>query len=242
MSKMFLLKGTGCPIPLTPSTLQPANHINWALCAVCQQGRSETLTDPTLTKRKDAGGAYKSLAESLLRMNELNKLPRNIQIEKLGEGDVLEAALAVNKARWHQSCRLVFNKTKVPWAEKRALKKSSSTGDDDTIAGPSKHARGRTSSTEKPAQEALCFFCCKPAGTDGFHKATTFQLDKRVRECAELLQVAELLARLSAGDMITLEAKYHTKCLVGLYNCARKHKTQEMRGPNEKKVLSGIAC
>ena len=40
-----------------------------------------------------------SLAESLLKMNELNELPRNIQIEKLDEGEGLEAALVVNKGR-----------------------------------------------------------------------------------------------------------------------------------------------
>ena len=30
-----------------------------------------------------------------------------------------------------------------------------------------------------------------------------------------------LLAKLEAGDMIALEAKYHRKCLVNLYNRAR---------------------
>jgi len=51
----------------------------------------------------------------------------------------------------------------------------------------------------------------------------------------------ELLARLSAGDMVALESKYHDKCLVSLYNHARKQKTQEMRETDEEKVLSGIA-
>ena len=157
MSKRCLRKDTGCPTPSTSSKSQPANKINWALCVICQQDRNETLTDPMLMKRKDAGGAYMSLAESLLKMNELNELPRNIQTEKLDEGKGLEADLVVNKAQWHQSCRLAYNKTKVQWDEKRALKKSSSIGDDDTIAGPNKRTRGHTSSIEKPAQEALFF-------------------------------------------------------------------------------------
>uniref|UniRef100_UPI00358FEB60 uncharacterized protein isoform X2 n=1 Tax=Myxine glutinosa TaxID=7769 RepID=UPI00358FEB60 len=237
MSKRFLLKDTGCPTPSTSSKSQPANKINWALCVICQEDRKEKLTDPTLTKRKDAGSAYTSLAESLLRLNEL---PGDIQIEILDEGNGLEAALVDNKAQWHQSCRLAFNKNEVQRAEKRALKKSSSTGDDDTIAVPSKQRRGR-SSTENPTQEALYFFCCKPAGTDGLHEAATFHLDKQVRTCAELLQDTELLARLSAGDMIALESKYHNKCLVGLYNRVRKHKTQEKQGTDEEKMLSGIA-
>ncbi len=70
-SKSFLLKYTGCPTPSTSSKSQPANKINWALCVICQQDHNETLTDPMPMKRKDVGSAYTSLAESLLKMNEL---------------------------------------------------------------------------------------------------------------------------------------------------------------------------
>ncbi|KAK2145296.1 hypothetical protein LSH36_689g00036 [Paralvinella palmiformis] len=83
---------------------------------------------------------------------------RTIHIKKLDEGEGLGAALVVNKARWDQSWRLAFNKTKVQWAKKRGPKKSSSSGNDDSIAGPSKSTRGCTSNTGKPAQEALCFY------------------------------------------------------------------------------------
>ena len=41
--------------------------------------------------------------------------------------------------------------------------------------------------------------------------------------------------------MAALEYKYHNMCLVGLYNHARKHKTQEMCGNGEEKMLSGVA-
>ena len=91
MSKKFLLKESGCPTPSTSK--KPKKDINWVLCALCQQHRNEMLTDPTLTKRKDAGSAYKSLAESLLRMKELNELTKNIQTIKLDEGDDLKLLL-----------------------------------------------------------------------------------------------------------------------------------------------------
>ena len=74
---------------------------------------------------------------------------------------------------------------------------------------------------EKMVQDT-CFFFQQPGGTDGLHDVATFQADKRVRSCATLLGDTELLGRLSAGDMVALEAKYHTKCLLGLYNNARK--------------------
>ena len=38
-----------------------------------------------------------------------------------------------------------------------------------------------------------------------------------------------LLAKVSAGDMVVLDAKYHLKCLVVLYNHARKVKSKEQR-------------
>ena len=37
------------------------------------------------------------------------------------------------------------------------------------------------------------------------------QIDRRVRESAALVEDSMFLARLSAGDMVALKAKYHTK-------------------------------
>ena len=52
--------------------------------------------------------------------------------------------------------------------------------------------------------------------------ASTFELDKNVRESAMKLKRNDLLAKLFSGDMIAIEAKYHAKCLVSLYNDVRK--------------------
>ena len=71
--------------------------------------------------------------------------------------------------------------------------------------------------------------CGKPPGTSGLHEATTFQVDERVRRCSMLHEDTELLAKLSTADMVALEAKYHTKCLVSLYNHARKPRTKSSR-------------
>ena len=68
----------------------------------------------------------------------------------------------------------------------------------------------------------LVFFCGQAAGTDGLHEVTTFQVDQRVCKSAELTGDSLLLAKLSLGDMVALEAKYHTKCLLAFYNRARK--------------------
>jgi len=64
------------------------------------------------------------------------------------------------------------------------------------------------------------FFCRKPPGNIGIHEAATFQVNEHVQACAVLFEDSKLLAKLGTTDMVALEAKYHTKCLVDLYNRA----------------------
>lgn len=72
------------------------------------------------------------------------------------------------------------------------------------------------------------------------HKASTFNLDSQVLKCAHDLQDESLLAKLSAGDMIALEAKYHLQCLVSLYNKANLMETDISLNNNDK-LSQGIA-
>jgi len=62
----------------------------------------------------------------------------------------------------------------------------------------------------------------------------------KVHKCAIALNDSILQAKLKPGDMIALEAKYHHKCLVNLYNRARAldRATQDKHGEAD---LHGIA-
>ena len=155
---------------------------------------------------------------------------------KEDEGPGIEMTMAANNAQYHQSCRLKYNNTKLKRAEKRALKTDS---EDLEVIIPCK--RSRSQSIEASIQKDLCFFCGQPPGTSGLHEAATFQVDERVKNCAELLEDTILLAKLSVGDMVALEAKYHTKCLVGLYNRARKVKSKGLKSTlGQEDVMSRI--
>ena len=68
--------------------------------------------------------------------------------------------------------------------------------------------------------------------------ASTFGLDARVRQCALQLQDQNLLAKLSAGDLIAMEAKYHSQCLVSLYNRASR---QTKESDDTYTISQGIA-
>ena len=60
------------------------------------------------------------------------------------------------------------------------------------------------------------------------HQVTTLEVDARVRRCAHMLNDCTLIANLSAGDMIALEAKYHAVCLVSLYKKSAAFERNEL--------------
>ena len=53
------------------------------------------------------------------------------------------------------------------------------------------------------------------------------KLDQRLHDCAAPRQDKQLLAQLSAGDVIAQEFKYHPACLVGF--CKRVALRQEVK-------------
>lgn len=74
-----------------------------------------------------------------------------------------------------------------------------------------KHTRANSGSSSTDKVPETCFFCGQPAGANSLWKAATFQMDRRVRACATLLGDTELLGHLSGGDMVALDAKYHSQ-------------------------------
>lgn len=64
----------------------------------------------------------------------------------------------------------------------------------------------------------ICFFCEEPEiNGSTLHEVRTKKLDARVTQGAIYLLDQRLLAKLSEGDMIAIEAKYHDKCLASFY-------------------------
>ena len=79
-------------------------------------------------------------------------------------------------------------------------------------------------------RDPACLFCDQPAGSEGLHEAATKQLNKKVRECACEPQDTALSAKLAAGEMIAIEAKYHNRCLCALYSRATLASTRDNDG------------
>ncbi len=187
------------------------------------------LKCPSNSARGTDGTGYNTIAENIVAFDRISCLPRTLKLSQLDEGQGIEAAFRLHKAKWHDSCRLKYNKTKLQRAEKREMPQ-----EDDSET----HKFTRLSSEQEQHSPEICFFCGKSAAGDALRNASTFELDIRVRQCALKLQDKPLLAKLSAGDLIAQEAKYHAHCIASLYNKARDTKAQES---NIDDVNHGIA-
>ena len=116
------------------------------------------------------------MAENLLGFEKLGCLPREISLSQLHEGEGIEASFRQHKAKWHESCRLKFNKTKLQRAEKR---KAASTEESSSTCISKKFTR--RSSETVPSSTNQCFFCGRQAEADeSLHRASTLELDVRV--------------------------------------------------------------
>ena len=64
----------------------------------------------------------------------------------------------------------------------------------------------RSSSENRPNMQNVCILCDSPAGTHGLHRASTFDIDFKVQKYATKLNDTCLLSKLSAGDIVAIDA------------------------------------
>ena len=206
----------------SPASSSTCMSTNWNKCLFCQKDTTEKLTCPADFTGRFQGNGYKSIAENLETFAKLGCLPSKLNISVLNEGAGLETTFQCRRAKFHKTCSLQFNKNEL----KRAEKRKSSSNDGTELDAKKKFTRQKA--TDTPVFSNNCLFCELPATSQKpLHEASTFRIDTRVRQCALNLQDEKLLAKLSHGDMIAIEAKYHSHCLAALYNKDRPNASQE---------------
>ena len=176
--------------------------------------------------------SYYSTAENLKNFLEINELPSALQ-KIVGQYEFstdLAMAFVDNKAVFHKSCLSMYDKQKL--SRKRKLVVESEDNDK-----PSRSTRRNTTTHNFSGN---CFFCDKEDEEIELHLCQTLYLDMRVRKIAHELNDTKLLAKLSEGDMVATEAKYHRVCLVQLYNRYRTHNLNKSR-ESEFQLIAGIA-
>ena len=196
-----------------PSSETPVKTI-WNRCVLCQEETPEALQCPANSKRHDVGAGYSTLSANVIRFSELNQLPIRRDLSRLDEGNGIEATFMDHGDKWHKSCHTKFNVTKL----KRAEKKQVSHDDSKSDCSPHRKKIRLCRSTESVTKES-CYFC--EGMSEPLRAASTYKVDDRVRKSALALQDGKLLAKLSAGDMMAQDAKYHPLCLASLYKRAK---------------------
>ena len=131
-----------------------------------------------------------------------------------------------NNTAFHKDCVAKYNKSKL--AQKRKLFEKEHVTE-----------QGRTEAIENlerfETQRKLtwsiislknftpaCFFCDKYDRVMKLHLCQTFKVQQKIEEIAQEIGDTKVLAKLSGGDMISIEAKYHCKCLAAYYNKKEK--------------------
>ena len=155
-------------------------------------------------------------------------MPIKLYPARLDDGSGIEKTLRKNKAQYHVSCRLLFNNTKLERAEKR----SAPAADRDEKSSSSSKIPRRTPDPKK----SECLLCEEEG--DNLCQAMTMTLNKKINECATTLNDGTLLAKLSAGDVVAQDMKYHKTCLAALYNRKRAYLNTQRQKETEE-VLQG---
>jgi hypothetical protein len=179
--------------------------LNWSICFICQEATSESLKCPQNALGHDPNNlaAYDSFLKNIERLRQTD-CPVPFEFELTSE------TLKENNASWHKSCSLKYSNTKV----------------DQIIARKKKNEKPEQRQPRKRKALSIedCIFCEKGTEDGPLHECSTFQIDQSIRTIATELEDVQLLARLSGGDVIAIEAKYHKHCLTHLQNRYRSYK------------------
>ena len=68
---------------------------------------------------------------------------------------------------------------------------------------------------------------CEEKKAESLHEYTTVNTDKSLRRMATEMLDTEILAKISGGDLVAIEAKYHVSCLVKYRNKYRSFLRQQ---------------
>ena len=153
---------------------------------------------------------YHTIGKNLFEFREMDVLPTALKkrLALLSSPEELSKLLMDKRAGFHKSCTGMYNKQKLERKRKSYEKQS--------------RKMTRLSTSLKNFSEN-CLFCEEYDPQQELHECLSIPTSNRVKAMAEDLEDFKLLGKLSEGDMVTTEAKYHNKCFLNLFNRHRKH-------------------
>ena len=202
---------------------------DWNKCILCQEDTTEILWCPAESTCDQKGAGYATMADLLQGFCDIGCLPKSLDLSRLDDGKGIEATLKQHKGKWHDSCRLQYNRAQL----QRAAKRTRPSDDECTTSGSKKRFTRKI--IEQPSCPLIetCFFCNKPSSCgETLRRASTFGIDLKVRQCATILQDEQLLAKLSTGDLIAQDALYQNVlylCITGQGKKTMHLQTMQMK-------------
>ncbi len=232
----------------TPATM------DWSLCFICQSDETHNPTsDPSSSVKlrnnpERLSAAYRLVVNNIQELNELGELPDFVFVENTGDSDTqnIVQLMMSNHVVWHKDCRSAVDNQKVQRARNKHQGQASFSPV-KTRAGRSVTQTSPSTSLSEPV-DTPCLFCDEVGNKKELRKAATLGLDKKVNDCAQVLGDKRLLSKLSAGDLIAINAVYHRACLTRLYrkvetvgcDITDSHNTQVMRAHVLNELLDFI--
>ena len=157
---------------------------------------------------------YIAFLDNVVAFEQVKLSPLQLQLDS----DVDVDCMCRNKASWHMSCRLKFSISKLKRAENSANRKRDAMTADGKDTPEMRTAKCRKRQSVDEDQRLDCLFCSKGEDNGRLRCFSMLETDKNVRQMALELGNFELLGRMSEGDLIAIDAKYHLKCLISLRN------------------------
>ena len=130
-----------------------------------------------------------------------------LNVSRPDNGSGIGNTFLCKRARWQKNFYLHFNGTELSRARKR--NSSSAILPDESVSlSVCKHTCSSTPLLTT-SEERLCSFRHRRAAQKDFlHKASSFEMNCRVRRCALAFQDNALIAKLHRGDVIAIELKH----------------------------------
>ena len=182
---------------------------NWDKCIICQETKADALKCPLNDPRHLANGSnvYATFLNNVKELRSIDALPFQLQLDE----DTTVDDLITKRASWHKLCNLKFTKSKVIRARERRKRANK------PEAEPEEGTKGTTKRKKSRDSIQNCIFCATESN-DKLHNFTTLEADRNLRQIATQLGDFELLSRISGGDLVAIEAKYHLNCLTSFRN------------------------
>lgn len=183
-------------------------------------GGGGDLKCPAKSNQGNGFEIYSRFLETVAEYQDLESLPS----VKFNEEHDAEMFLK-NQAKWHKTCHLQFASSKLLRLQKRKI------SCEPTNVEQQQRKSKQQQTSGNPDMDS-CIFCSEVSGT--FHNCATMKLDHNIRRMAIELQDSSLLARISGGDLIAIEAKYHFSCLSTFKNRYRSAQRAQNSSTNSQ--------